>query len=375
MTRATGLLAALLAAAVPTAASAQKADTRQGPVTVETVAGGLDHPWGLAFLPDGRALVTERAGRLRVVQRDGSLSRALGGVPAVAARNQGGLLDVALDPRFGENRLVYLTFAEPRGGGNATAVARGRLNVAQTALEDTTVIFRQQPAYNGGHHFGSRLVFDREGALFLTLGDRYDLRDEAQNPANHLGKIVRIRPDGSPAGAAKAGWLPEIWSIGHRNVQGAALHPATGRLWTAEHGARGGDEINTPQAGLNYGWPVITYGRDYSGARIGEGTAKAGMEQPLYYWDPSMAPSGMTFYTGNRFPAWRGSVFVGALAGRHVARLELDGERIVAEEKLFAELGLRVRDVRQGPDGYLYLLTDRPAPEGRLLRVVPGNRP
>lgn len=373
MRRSAWFIAVALAVSGTTPGLAQRTETRQGPVTVETVAGGLDHPWGLAFLPDGRALVTERAGRLRVVQRDGSLSRPLGGVPAVVSRNQGGLLDVALDPRFGENRLVYLTFSEPRGAGNTTAVARGRLNVAQTALEDTTVIFRQQPAHNGGHHFGSRLVFDREGALFLTLGDRYSLRDEAQNPGNHLGKIVRIRPDGSPAGAAKAGWLPEVWSIGHRNVQGAALHPVTGRLWTAEHGARGGDEINTPQAGLNYGWPVITYGRDYSGARIGEGTAKAGMEQPLYFWDPSVAPSGMTFYTGNRFPAWRGSVFVGALAGRHVARLELDGERVVAEEKLFADLGLRVRDVRQGPDGHLYLLTDQPAPEGRLLRVVPGG--
>jgi glucose/arabinose dehydrogenase len=367
------LVAGAVAAAAP--ALAQRVETRQGAVRLEIVARGLDHPWAFAFLPDGRALVSERQGRLRIVQRDGSLSGPLGGVPQVAARNQGGLLDVALDPNFGDNRLVYLSFAEPRGQGNATSVARGRLNTAQTALEATEVVFRQEPTFNGGHHFGSRLVFDREGALFVTTGDRYSLRDEAQNPANHVGKIIRIRPAGGavPGNPVKAGWLPEVWSIGHRNVQGAALHPVTGRLWTAEHGARGGDEINLPEAGKNYGWPVITYGRDYSGARIGEGTAKAGMEQPVYWWDPSIAPSGMAFYTGDRFPAWRRSLFVGALAGQHIARLELDGDRVTAEEKLFGGLGLRFRDVRQGPDGLLYLLTDQPAPDGKLIRVVPGG--
>jgi aldose sugar dehydrogenase len=357
----------------PLPATAQRVETQAGPVQLDIIAQGLQNPWAFAFLPDGRILVTERPGRLRVIQRDGSLSRTLTGVPDVSARNQGGLLDVVLDPDFGRNRFIYLSYAEPRGSANATAVARGRLNTAQTGLEDVEVIFRQEPAFSSGFHFGSRLVFDRTGNLFITTGDRYSLSHEAQNAANHIGKIIRIRPAGgaAPGNPATPGWAAEVWSIGHRNVQGAALHPQTGKLWTAEHGARGGDEINVPEAGKNYGWPVITYGRDYSGARIGEGTAKAGMEQPVYFWDPSMAPSGMSFYTGDRFPAWRTSVFVGALAGQHVARLELDGEKIVREEKLFTNLGWRFRDVRQGPDGLLYLLTDQPSPEGKLVRVSP----
>lgn len=354
-------------------AAAQRVRTEHVELQVETVAGGLEHPWGLAFLPDGRFLVTERPGRLRIVGADGRLSQPLGGVPSrIAVRGQGGLLDVALDPAFAENRLVYLSFSERREGAeNGTSVARGRLNAAGTGLEGTQVIFRQQPAYAGAAHFGSRLVFDRTGALFVTLGDRYDLRDQAQVPGNHLGKLVRIRPEGGPApgNPGLEGWAPEIWSIGHRNVQGAALNPVTGELWTAEHGARGGDEVNVPRAGRNYGWPTITYGRDYSGARIGEGTEKPGLEQPLHYWDPSIAPSGLAFYTGDAFPAWRGHVLVGALAGQHLARLEFSGERLVHEERLLGDLGERIRDVRQGPDGLVYLLTDQE--RGRLLRLRP----
>jgi len=240
-------------------------------------------------------------------------------------------------------------------------------------LEDVKVIFRQEPSYASGNHFGSRIVFTRDGSLFVTLGDRFSARDEAQNPANHLGKLVRLMADGSAytGNPKKPGWRPEIWSIGHRNVQGAALHPQTGKLWTIEHGARGGDEINVPEAGKNYGWPVITYGRDYSFMKIGEGTAKPGLEQPVYYWDPSIAPSGAAFYTGDRFPEWKGNLFVGALAGQALHRLVLDGEKIVGEERLLADLGERIRDVRNGPDGALWLLTD--SPDGRVLRVVPGN--
>jgi glucose/arabinose dehydrogenase len=335
---------------------------------------GLEHPWGLAFLPDGRMLVTERPGRLRIVSASGELSQPLAGLPRIAARGQGGLLDVLLDPGFAENRTLYLSFAENRGDNrNGTSVARARLNAAGTGLEGLEVIFRQEPAHTGGNHFGSRLVLDRTGALFVTVGERYDLRNEAQNPANHLGKIIRIRPEGGVPddNPKKPGWAPEVWSIGHRNVQGAALNPATGELWTAEHGARGGDEINIPRKGLNYGWPVITYGRDYSGAKIGIGTHKEGMEQPIYYWDPSIAPSGMAFYTGDKFPGWRGSVLVGALAGSLVARLELDGDKVVREERILTELGERIRDVRQGPDGLVYLLTD--SPQGRILRLRPAD--
>ena len=365
------LLAALIAAPAAAQTAARSFQTEKRSVTVETVARGLENPWGLAFLPDGRMLVTERPGRMRVVASDGSLSPPLAGVPPVFARGQGGLLDVALDPDFTTSRLVFVTFAEPRPDGAGTAVARMRLNDSATGFEQASIIFRQQPSYTGGNHFGSRIVFDRQGALFVALGDRFDLRDQAQNSANTLGKIVRIAKDGSvPPGnpqRSREGWLPVIWSIGHRNVQGAALHPQTGKLWTAEHGARGGDEINIPEAGKNYGWPVITYGRDYSGAKIGEGTHKPGMEQPVFYWDPSIAPSGMAFYTGDRFPEWKGNAFVGALAGQLVARLTLDGERVVAEERLFRGMNKRVRDVRQGPDGYLYLLTD--SPEGEVLRV------
>jgi aldose sugar dehydrogenase len=369
------LIAASLLASAGTAAPAadQEFQSEKARVRLATVAEKLEHPWGLAFLPDGRMLVTERAGRVRLVERDGRLSAPLSGVPQVYARGQGGLLDVALDPHFGENRLVYLSFAEPGEGGAGTAVARGRLG--EGGLDGVSVIFRQVPKVGGANHWGSRLVFARDGTLFVTLGDRFSYRERAQDLSTHLGKIVRINADGSVPKdnpfLGRADALPEIWSLGHRNVQSAAFHPATSTLWEIEHGARGGDEINIPEAGKNYGWPVITYGVDYSGAKIGEGTAKPGMEQPIYYWDPSIAPSGMAFYTGDKFPAWRGNLFVGALKAQCLVRLELDGTRVVKEERLLTGLGERIRDVRQGPDGLLYLLTDASA--GRLLRVEPAG--
>jgi glucose/arabinose dehydrogenase len=370
-----GLLGTVLALASPALpVSAQKRyPSSAGELSVETVASGLENPWGLAFLPDGRMLVTERPGRLRLVETDGKLSRPITGLPSVMARGQGGLLGIALDPSFTQNRLVYVSFSEPRSGGNGTSVARGRLNEQGTALSSVEMIFRQMPTINSNMHFGSRLVFDRTGALFVTVGDRYSQRDQAQNPANHLGKVIRIRPNGgTPAdNPKKDGWAPEIWSIGHRNVQGAALHPDTGQLWTAEHAARGGDEINTPKAGLNYGWPVITHGVDYSGAKIGEGTAKPGMEQPLFYWDPSIAPSGAAFYTGPVWPGWKNSLFVGALAGQMLVRLSTQGETVTGEERLLTDIGARIRDVVQGPDGFLYLLSDDA--DGKILRVRPAK--
>ena len=354
----------------------QRLRTDKVEVIVETVARNLQNPWGLAFLPDGRMLVTERPGRLRIADADGSLSEPVQGVPRVAARGQGGLLDVALDPNFAQNRLVYLSFAEDRGEGRAgTSVARGRLSQNGSALEAVQVIFRQEPTHTGNNHWGSRLVFDRDGNLFVTLGDRFDLRNQAQNPANHLGKIVRIKPNGGAAPnnpfLNREDAKPEIWSLGHRNLQSAALHPTTGELWTVEHGARGGDEVNIPQKGKNYGWPIISYGVDYSGAKIGEGTKKTGLEQPVYYWDPSIAPSGMAFYTGDKFPAWRGSILVGALAGKLVSRLETNGNRVTGEERMLQNLGERIRDVRQGPDGFVYLLTD--SRDGRILRMKPAT--
>ncbi|ANY79969.1 hypothetical protein BB934_18490 [Microvirga ossetica] len=354
----------------------QRLRTDKVEVIVETVARNLQNPWGLAFLPDGRMLVTERPGRLRIADADGSLSEPVQGVPRVAARGQGGLLDVALDPNFAQNRLVYLSFAEDRGEGRAgTSVARGRLSQNSSALETVQVIFRQEPTHTGNNHWGSRLVFDRDGNLFVTLGDRFDLRNQAQNPANHLGKIVRIKSNGGAAPnnpfLNREDAKPEIWSLGHRNLQSAALHPTTGELWTVEHGARGGDEVNIPQKGKNYGWPIISYGVDYSGAKIGEGTKKTGLEQPVYYWDPSIAPSGMAFYTGDKFPAWRGSILVGALAGKLVSRLETNGNRVTGEERMLQNLGERIRDVRQGPDGFVYLLTD--SRDGRILRMKPAT--
>ncbi len=343
---------------------------------VEVAVKGLAHPWGLVFLPDGRALITERAGRLRIANlRTGTLSGPIAGLPPIAARNQGGLLGIALHPQFTANREVFLCFSEARDDGSGSSVFRARLHEDGARLTDGRVIFRQMPAVDSNLHFGCRLVFDRTGNLFVTLGDRYSKRQEAQNLENHLGKIIRIQPDGSaPAGnpfVKTPGAKPEIWSFGHRNVQGATLNPETGQLFTAEHGARGGDEINRPEAGRNYGWPVISYGIDYSGAKIGTGTSKEGMEQPLFYWDPSIAPSGATFYTGDKFPAWRGSLIVGALAGSLIARLEIRNGQVTGETRYLEAYGKRIRDVVQGPDGYLYLLTDEA--NATLLRLVPGR--
>ena len=340
-------------------------------VSVETVASGLEHPWGLALLADGSMLVTERPGRLRLV-RDGKLSKPLSHVPNVVARGQGGLLDVALHPGFAENRLVYLSFSEPRGfASNGTSLARARLSDDNTALETVEIIFRQQPAIRSTAHFGGRIVFAPDGTLFLTLGERYSQRDSAQDLSTHLGKIVRLTDEGKPAPGnpfiGRQGARPEIWSYGHRNPQGAAIEPSTGAYWTVEHGAQGGDEINRPEAGKNYGWPVITFGKDYSGAKIGIGTAKEGMEQPLYYWDPSIAPSGLAFYQGKAFPEWNGDLLVGALAGMKLVRLDLEGGKIVGEEAMLEGLNERIRDVRVSKDGEVFLLTDNP--EGRILRL------
>lgn len=359
------------------AQASQQPDFTEVNVRAETVVSGLEHPWALAFLPDGRILVTERPGRLRLVDRNGQLSAPLTGVPEVAARGQGGLLDVAIDPSFAQNQLVYLSFSEPGPDGTAgTSVARGRLGTS--GLENVTVIYRQEPKVRSGGHFGSRLVFSRDGKLFVTQGDRQAsaFRAQAQDLSSGIGKIVRINPDGTVPNdnpfVGQTNARPEIWSLGHRNAQAAALHPETGELWTVEHGARGGDELNNPQKGKNYGWPTITYGREYSGGSIGEGAAKEGMEQPVYYWDPVIAPSGMAFYTGDRYPGWKGSVFVGSMSPGGLVRLTLENGRVTGEERYLRDLGARIRDVQQGPDGLLYVVTD--AADGRLMRLVPGSR-
>ena len=353
-------------------AAAQTFDSQHYELRVVTVAEGLDSPWGLAFLPDGRMLVTERDGPVRTVKGDGTLGPRLEGLPRVEASGQGGMLDVALHPDFAGNRLIYLSYAEPGSGGAGTAVARGRLDAAATRLDDLQVIFRQEPKSRGGRHFGSRLVFARDGSLFITIGERGE-RQRTQDFTINRGQVIRLHDDGRvPADnpfVGVAGRRGEVWSYGHRNPQGAALHPESGKLWLHEHGAAGGDEVNVPVAGRNYGWPVIAYGRHYSGGRIGVGTKAEGMEQPIYYWDPSIAPSGMAFYTGDKFPRWRGSLLVGALKYRLLARLSLDGEHVVSEERILGGLGERIRDVRQGPDGFVYLLTD--SDEGRILRLEP----
>ncbi len=341
---------------------------------VQVLAEGLAHPWAIAFLPDGDALVTEREGRLRFVSRAGVLAAApIAGMPAVDARNQGGLLDVAVSPSFATDRLIYISFAEPRGGQeNGTSVARGRLSADHSTLANVEVVFRQQPRWRSQHHYGSRLVFDRDGRLFVTLGERARASSHAQDLGDHLGKVVRINADGTtPADnpfVARAGAAPEVWTYGHRNVQGAALHPDTGELWTSEHGAQGGDEINIPRAGRNYGWPIITYGEDYGGGRIGAGiTQREGMEQPVYYWDPVIAPGDIDFYTGSLFP-WRGDLLVSGMRAQAIVRLDIEGERVIGEERF--ELGVgRIRDITEAPDGALWVVTDED--NGQLLRVTP----
>ena len=345
--------------------------------TTEPVASGLEHPWGLAFLPDGSMLVTERPGRLRHVSPDGEVSDPIDGVPDVAARNQGGLLDVATAPDFADSRTIYFSFSEPRDDGtNHTAVARARLSDDATRLEDVDVIFRQYPSVRSSGHFGSRIVFQDPETIWITLGDRQGdpVRKESQDPTNLIGTVARIHTDGSvpddnpfvdhPDNA------PELWSWGHRNIQAADIHPDSGALWTVEHGPRGGDELNRPEAGKNYGWPSVSYGIEYRGGPVYEGrTREEGVEQPVYYWDPVIAPSGMIFYTGDAFPAWQGDAFIGGLRTMRVSRLVIDDGRVVAEEWL--EIGQRVRDVVQGPDGFIYLAAD--APDGGILRIVPAD--
>jgi aldose sugar dehydrogenase len=376
-----GLSAAVLAlgiAAAPARAEITDAAKPSQPskVKVETFAAGLEHPWGMQFLPDGRLLVTERPGSMRIIGKDGTLSEPVAGVPKVAARNQGGLLDVLLAPDFADTGTIYFSYGEPRGGGkNGTSVARATLKLDDGGgtLEDVKVIFQQTPAADSGHHFGSRLVWAGDGTLFVTTGDRNVAKQEAQNPANHIGKVIRINTDGGAAAANPKGdgWAPEVWSYGHRNIQGAAIRPETGKLYTVEHGARGGDELNQPEKGKNYGWPVISYGIDYSGAPIGEGISeKEGMEPAVYYWVPSIATSGLAFYEGDLFPDWKGNAFVGGLAQEQVARLVFEGDEVVAEETLFEDQGKRIRDVRSGPDGALWLLTDD---TGEVLRVTPAD--
>lgn len=339
---------------------------------VEEVADGLRNPWSIAFLPDGRMLMSERPGNLRIVSQSGAIADPIAGVPEVMSSGQGGLLDVTLAPDFADTRRVYMSFSEPRGDGkNGTSVARARLAEDEQSLQNLEVIFRQQPAWDSNLHFGSRLVWDREGHLYVTLGERSyaEPRQLAQDTSTHIGKVVLIHPDGtSPESNPFVGTegADEVWSYGHRNIQGAALHPQTGELWTIEHGPQGGDEINVPKAGKNYGWPEVTYGEDYGGGAIGEGiTAKKGVEQPIYYWDPVIAPAGMTFYTGDMFEQWQGDLLIGSLNPGALVRVVLDDNRVVGEERLLTDAG-RVRDVVQGPEGAVWLVTD----QGRLLKLT-----
>jgi len=369
-------LLVVLAACAATPAPAQTYPSSAGNLSVETVARGLANPWALAFLPDGKLLMTERPGRLRVITRDGKISAPVANVPAVRAASQGGLHDVVLDRDFASNRTIYFCFAEPASGGGSTSMARACLADGEAPqLDDVKVIFRQEGPLSGGNHYGCRIVQGRDGNLWLTMGDHWAYRNEAQNLANHIGKIVRVTPEGAALPdnpfVGRHDAKPEIWSYGHRNSQGAALHPRTGKLWMHEHGPKGGDEINIPLAGKNYGWPVIGYGVNYDGSKAHESSAKPGMEQPVKYWVPSIAPSGMAFYTADLFRGWKGSLLVGALAGQMLVRLEIDGESVTKEERLLANLGERIRDVRQGPDGAIWLLTD--AGNGRVLRVTPAQ--
>ena len=366
-------LALLVLAAIAHGAQAQTFHSEEHSFTVTRVIGGLAHPWAVAFLPDGRMLITERSGRLRIA-KDGKLDpEPVSGLPAVTPHGQGGLMDVALHPNYAKNGLVYLSFTGKGTDGIGTEVARGKLE--GNRIEGAEVLFRQSPKGTTGRHFGSRLVFDRAGFLYITLGDRGE-QDRAQKPDDHAGSVIRLHDDGrvpkdNPF-VGRQGWKPEKYTLGNRNMQGAALHPVTGLLWTHEHGPQGGDEVNVIRAGVNYGWPVITYGANYgTGTKIGEGTHKAGMAQPLHRWAPSIAPSGMAFYGGDRFPRWKGDLFVGALRDQMLVRLKLDGEKVLREERLLQGVLGRIRDVRSAPDGHLYLLTDES--DGFLAKLEPAN--
>ncbi|TLD45601.1 MAG: Aldose sugar dehydrogenase YliI [Accumulibacter sp.] len=362
----------LFVAMSPLAASAEVFASELQRFRLRIVSEGLEHPWGLAFLPDGRMLVSERPGRLRLIDASGRVDpEPVRGLPPIAAFGQGGLLDVALHPRYRDNGWIYLSYVGEGPGGYGTEVLRGRLQ--GKTLHAVQILFRMRPKSGGGQHFGSRLVFDRQGFLFITLGDRGEMQ-RAQRLDDHAGSVIRLHDDGRvPADnpfVARAGALPEKFTLGNRNIQGAALHPDSGEMWAHEHGPQGGDEINLIRAGRNYGWPVITYGRNYgSGTPIGEGTARPGIEPPLHQWTPSIAPSGMAFYTGERFPHWRGNLFVGALRDQMLLRLQLDGPRVVHQEPLLKNAIGRIRDVRNGPDGFIYVLTD--SARGVLARLEP----
>jgi glucose/arabinose dehydrogenase len=374
-----GSAALLVLATFPAAALAQESITsEQAKFTVTSLAEGLNHPWGITFLPDGAMLVTERSGALRHVTRDGALSEPIPGVPEVDARGQGGLLDVTLHPRFAENRLVYLSFSEKGEGGNSTAVARGTLSADNKKLSGVEVIFSQKPKEDSTMHFGSRIVFDREGRMFVGLGERSEeqFRTQAQDLNSHLGKVVRLNDDGSVPPdnpfVNRDGALPEIWSYGHRNIQAAALHPETGKLWEIEHGPKGGDEVNIPEPGKNYGWPVVSHGVNYDGTPVGAGKKDApGMEDPIYTWTPVIAPSGMLFYSGKAFPEWEGDLFVGGLSATALVRLEIEGENVLNEERLLTQFGWRIRDIAEGPDGELVVVTDHD--NGRIVRIAPAG--
>ncbi|MDC6386988.1 PQQ-dependent sugar dehydrogenase [Muricauda sp. SK9] len=339
--------------------------TTETTYTVTVFASGLSNPWGMAHLPDGRILVTEKAGTMRLVSTSGTVSSPITGIPAVNSSGQGGLLDVAVDPNFQENRMIYWSFSQNGPGGTATAVAKGRLSDSETAIEDAEVIYTAIPEFESTAHYGSRLAWDGEGNLFVSTGDRSSrvTRGEAQELDAALGKVLRITTDGAPASGnpfvGEDGVLPEIYSYGHRNVQGLAVHPVTGELWESELGPRGGDEVNLIEAGADYGWPTISYGLEYSGAAIGSGiTQQNGMEQPVYYWDPVVSPSGMDFYSGNAIPEWTNNLFLGALSGQHIVRLVIEDDRVVGEERLLEGQGHRFRDILDGADGALYALTD-----------------
>ncbi len=347
-------------------------------LTHAVVASGLEHPWGLALLPDGRWLVTERPGRLRVVDAEGRIGAPVQGLPPVDARGQGGLLDVIVGPEFARDRMIYWSYSEPREGGNATSVARGRLSDDLSRVEAVQVIFRAMPTYDGDKHFGSSLAFDPAGHLFVTLGERSDkpMRPQAQDLGSHMGKTIRINADGSVPQdnpfVGREGARPEIWSLGHRNMQGIAVQPGTGAIWTIEHGTRGGDEVNLDRPGLNYGWPDAAYGIEYAGGAINAGdTQKTGTEQPVYYWDPVIAPGGATFYQGAMFPEWDGNLLVAGLKEKHIARLVIENDRVVGEERLLIDLGERVRDVAVGPDGAVWAITDED--DGKLVRLSAGS--
>ena len=359
-------VAAVMACSQQGSAEEDMIDTKKGQIKVETVAQGLKRPWGLAFLPDGRMLVTEKAGRLRIVGKDGAISEPVKGVPKVIAQGQGGLLDVALDPDFGTNGLVYLSYSEPGEGGAGTAAARGKLS--DGSLDNVEVIFRQKPKVDGGNHFGSRFAFSPDGKLFVTLGDRFKF-DPAQDLASHIGKIVRINPDGSVPDdnpfVGQEDRLPEIWSYGHRNAQGAAIHPETGKLWENEFGPLGGDELNIPEAGKNYGWPAVSWGSHYDRTEIPDPPTKAEFADAIYHWNPVISPSGMTFYTADAIPGWKGNLLISGLSSEAIVRLELDGEKVTGEERI--PMGTRIRDVAQGPDGAVYALTDE---DGEILKLT-----